>query len=109
MKRIPINSRHAVNTTYMDVGSADIAYVHGWTVVGQCICAWLKIAPCIFHTPHIHVGRMDGSRTTQERLSRSSEAVCRGENICHPCTLDTRILAADGDEFMGILFMYLDS
>ncbi|MFV9616475.1 MAG: hypothetical protein ACNYZG_10995, partial [Gammaproteobacteria bacterium] len=27
---------HAVNTTYKDVGSADIAYVHGWTVVGQC-------------------------------------------------------------------------
>jgi hypothetical protein len=25
----------AVNTTYTDVGSADIAYVQGWTVVGQ--------------------------------------------------------------------------
>ncbi len=51
-------SRCAVNTTCMVVGSADIAYVHGWTVVGQCICPW-----------------MDGSRTTQEQLSRSS---CRG-------------------------------
>ena len=54
---------HAVNTTYTDVGSADIAYVHGWTVVGQC---------------------------------RSSEAVCRGANICHPCKLDSSIPAADG-------------
>ena len=29
---------HAVNTTYTDGGSADIGYVHGWTVVGQRIC-----------------------------------------------------------------------
>ena len=34
------------------------AYVHGWTVVEQCICP-----------------RMDGSRTMQEQLSRSD---CRG-------------------------------
>ncbi len=34
------------------------AYVHGWTVVEQCICPW-----------------MDSSRTMQEQLSRSN---CRG-------------------------------
>jgi len=56
-ERIAINSGHAVNTTYMDVGSADIA----------------------------------------------------GENICHPCTLDTRIPAADGLELMAILFICIDS
>ena len=32
----PAIAGHALNTTYTDVGSADIAYVHGWTVVGQC-------------------------------------------------------------------------
>ena len=63
----------------MDVGSADIALLHGCNLLGQCICPW-----------------MDGSRTTQEQLSRSSEAVCRGENICHPCRLG--IPAADGLE-----------
>ena len=70
---------HAVNTTYMDVGSADFASLHGCNLLGQCICPW-----------------MDGSRTTQEQLSRSSEAVCRGANICHPCKLDSSIPAADG-------------
>ena len=45
---------HAVNTTYTDVGSADIASLPGCNVLGQCICPW-----------------MDGSRTTQEQLSRS--------------------------------------
>ena len=91
--------------TYKEVGSADIASLHGkdcsynpiafppsmevrCNLVGQRICPWLKIAPCIFHTSHIHVGRMDGSRTThmyrtygsrvthgaatEERLSRSN-------------------------------------
>ena len=24
------------------------------------ICPWRKIDPCIFHTSHVHVGRMDG-------------------------------------------------
>ena len=84
---------HAVNTTYTDVGSADIASLHGCNLLGQRICPWLKIAPCIFHTSHIHLGRMDGSRTTQEQLSRSC---CRGANICHPCKLDSSIPAADG-------------
>ncbi len=29
------NARSNFQPTYTDVGSADIAYVHGWTVVGQ--------------------------------------------------------------------------
>ena len=65
-----------------------ISSIHGGQrrLVGQRICPWLKIAPCIFHTSHIHVGRMDGSRTAhmyrtygsramQELLPRSG---CRG-------------------------------
>ena len=67
--------------TCMEVGNADFVSLHGkdcsynpiafppsmevrCNLVGQCICPWLKIAPCIFHTSHNHVGRMDGSRTT---------------------------------------------
>ena len=45
-------------------------------LLGQCICPW-----------------MDGSRTTQEQLSRSN---CRGAYICHPWGLGIRIPAADG-------------
>lgn len=30
----PAIAGYAVNTTYKDNGSADIAYIHGWTVVG---------------------------------------------------------------------------
>ena len=58
-----------VNTTHMDVGSAENAYVHGWTVVGQRICTGSTVVgQCICPW-------MDGSRTTQEQLSRS---YCRG-------------------------------
>jgi hypothetical protein len=35
-EKATLYSRCAVNTTCTDVGSADIAYVQGWTVVGQC-------------------------------------------------------------------------
>ena len=55
---VPTILLHFLHPWRSDVGSAEIAYVHGRTVVGQCICPW-----------------MDGSRTTQEQLSRSS---CRG-------------------------------
>ncbi len=52
---VPTILLHFLHPWRSDVGSAENAYVHGWTVVGQCICPW-----------------MDGSRTTQEQLSRSN-------------------------------------
>jgi hypothetical protein len=57
-------SRHAVNTTYTDAGSADIAYVHGWTVVGQCrsseaVCRGAKYLPV--HPIHMDVGSAENA------------------------------------------------
>jgi hypothetical protein len=45
------------NTTTTDGGSADIAYVQGWTVVGQCrsSCRGANICPSIHgHSSHRH-------------------------------------------------------
>ena len=75
-----MNRKHLAETrrkpTYTDVGNADIASLHGCNLVGQCICPW-----------------MDGSRTTQEQLSRSNR---RGAYICHPWGLGSHIPVADG-------------
>ena len=93
--------------TSTDGGSAGFASLHGkdcsynpiafppsmevrCNLLGQCICPWRKIDPCIFRTSHVHVGRMDGSRTThmyrtygsrvtQEQLPRSGCRVAIAE------------------------------
>ena len=62
---------YAVNTTYTDVGSADIAWLHGCNLLGQCIC-------------------------TGRTVLGQCRSYCRGENICHLCKLDSSIPAADG-------------
>ena len=59
-------------------GDPSLIYLHGWTVVGQCIYPWMDGS----RTTHMY--RMYGSRVThgavtEEQLSRSSEAVCRKE------------------------------
>ena len=59
---------YAVNTTYTDVGSADIASLHGCNLLGQCIC-------------------------TGRTVLGQCRSYCRGENICHPCKLDSSIPA----------------
>ena len=63
-------------TTCMDGGCADIAYVHGWAVVEQCICT--------------------GRTVLGQCRSYCRGAVAEEQISAHPCKLDSSIPAADG-------------
>jgi hypothetical protein len=90
-----------VNTALKSFPTIFVYDPHGCGECRKCICPWLKIAPCIFHTSHIHVGRMDGSRamhmyrtygsrTTQERLSRSNCRYVHGWTVVGQCRSNCR-------------------